>query len=660
MIRSLLGVTLLTTVLGAGCTPSFVTHLGPAESLREQLQDDNRYAAAPAVYLLLEDRYLLYVKPNEPAYHQHQHHVRVLLRSEAAFQKFEEVSIWLAGKSRLIGLEARTISPRGEVTPVDARNVYSAEASDPRARLHARAHVFRFPRVEVGSILEYVSTVQDDGPFNELVVQVAQDLPVHRYRAEVQLTWPVLYALRAYGFEVPVNKIPGAEGDRLLFQVDGVPAIAKEDYRLPPEQSEAHWAFRVTNYQASTVTIPVNSDWAHAMRVWVNETYGNSALVRGFHPQVPLDGCDGPTCVIKRVVDFVRDQTDYAGASAQWRVRPLTEVLSSKSANQFEKALLTWQLLAQTHVTAHLAAIARDGTQFVDRDFPTPLAFDYLLVYLPPQIAYPDGLWIDPACEDCAAGQVSSWLKHEHALTFWRDAGDFDEGSANAQWLTMGRTSSPGKREIHRYAAQLDEGGDLSVKLDEEWLGDDAAQARLVVRTADPAKLREHSEASARARASSARIDSDGQYACDKHSARCAHTMQLTLPGYATPDNDRLLLPLDIFLSSWDQRFHAIVRKGPIYLRDDESSVEELRLTLPAGFTVAESPQPAQRSSDLVGLRIDVGREGDDVLIVRRTIDLHAGEYPVSAYVRLHEIMRQYAALRKQLIVLRKKTVPQP
>ena len=116
---------------------------------------------------------------------------------------------------------------------------------------------------------------------------------------------------------------------------------------------------------------------------------------------------------VKEVFLWVRDRIQRSDAlDAHWREgRLLAPAMMDNNLHATDKMHLLWWILDEAG-SGCAFAIARSGhLPKLEPGFPTPDAFDTALVYLPDR-----DLWLDPACQDCAVGQVRPALRGGQAL----------------------------------------------------------------------------------------------------------------------------------------------------------------------------------------------------------------------------------------------------
>lgn len=156
----------------------------------------------------------------------------------------------------------------------------------------------------------------------------------------------------------------------------------------------------------------------------------------------------------------------------------------------------------------------------IDPDFPAAARFNHLLVYVPVQPKLERPLWLDPSCEHCRVGVLPEPERGADALAF---------------------------------RAQVDAEGNLQRRAVQESTGSVAVAQRLEARKSPSAKRREVVEAAVLRTWPIARIEELRPIECDRAAGSCREELSLSVPAYAISEGDRLLVPLTMLKSWWEQ-----------------------------------------------------------------------------------------------------------
>ncbi|HEX8172821.1 MAG TPA: DUF3857 domain-containing protein [Thermoanaerobaculia bacterium] len=99
-------------------------------------------------------------------------------------------------------------------------------------------------------------------------------------------------------------------------------------------------------------------------------------------------------------------------------------------------------------------------------------------------------------------------------------------------------------------------------------------------------------------------------------------TFDVTAPNLVSHAGSRIVVPLSVFAASGKNPFSAATRVHPIYFAYPYSIEDEVKLTLPAGATIAVLPPPAKLSGGLLNYSNETKAEGNVVTFHRtKSID---------------------------------------
>lgn len=633
----------------SGCAPVYefpaaatVSHPAP-----------ERYPGAPAVVLLREDKMIVRSErtasgggDGSRVFH---HEQRAILTDEGrAFAAFE-VPAEDAG-ARIALLEARAVRPGGAEQRFDRDEIL--EAAD-HAQQEGGARVFRFPDAAPGTVVEFAFATDAPTLIASHRGRVAPDLPVERYRLELFVTPELPVMFRAYNVppDTPVVRDRVGGFAHVMLHLHDLAPPATEELTPPWSFAEPWWIFRVREGASE-------GDWGAVARpVHAQLQQPGAFVLPGDLPAVAPDGaCAGPRCLADRALAVVRDKTVMTGfADALLPARPLDAVLATGTANSSEKALLALRLLQRAGVIAHLAAAARGPGVRLDPTFAAAELLDHLLVLLPPQPGLDAPLWIDPSCEQCAAGEVPPWLEGCDAVVMSA------QGAALEPIAGPPPTSSLDRRD---YDARVLDGGDLEVTAVEEERGMDAERTRHAIKGWSDQAWRESAEDFVRARAPSARLVEHTPYRCEAAPARCTRTIKFVLPGWTSKERaeggERLRVPLGLLGSAWDGMLLPESRRGDLFFGETDATAEVLTLRPPAGWELANGAAPVRVSTPAVTMSLEVVPSAGGAVQVRRWLSHPGGRFPRDTYRATRDAVRLFAAAREGALAFKPTALPPP
>lgn len=658
---SALALALTASGLSAGCAARLpATKFDAPGSVLSSVRSDDAYAPygdAPAVILEHKQRYLLMVFKYEEPYWEEQVHRQVLLRTEKGVEGYANLRIPFHGDGELVDLKARTIAPSGAVAEVTPEQVFDEEASftSDEGDANVKFRTFRFPRVKVGSVLEYSYTIHTPGIIDLIMEAPSSEAPVERYELELLLSKYIRYDLDVYNLPGKVDT--GEEGGlkRIHLKLANIPRV-DEDLEYGPHRSVTHpWlSYRTKQYAFSRVVFNMSRTWGDAFK-WVGDAlyHDNDDKLGGVDVSIDEEGCDGPACLASRAVQLARERAELDGFRAHiWNARPLKKVLATGRASSQEKALLVYKLLRDAGVEVRFAFAARRLTHVVDRSSPNRLVFNHTLLYLPAQRGLGAGLWIDPACESCAPGEIPPWSQGIEALVVnvvktLRGP----KGEADFLPVTGAEAAAGVQRRLHD--AVLSASGDLEGTYTLEGQGALAVYTRLDTQDDSDEDAQRIAEEDVKDRMTTGRVLDYQATTCDRAKASCARKVRYRLPAYATADGDQLLLPLSVFNHSWDGLFDDNKRDHDVVITEGMEGVSELRVKLPEGYRPVQLLGAEQVVSDALEYRREAALEGD-VLVIKRALRFKPGRYPKERYAALRKPALAFRDMKSRAIVLEK------
>ncbi len=127
----------------------------------------------------------------------------------------------------------------------------------------------------------------------------------------------------------------------------------------------------------------------------------------------------------------------------------------------------------------------------------------------------------------------------------------------------------------------------------------------------------------------------------------------VTLPNVVSAAGSRVVLPMSIFAAQATNPFAPATRTNLIYFPYQSLEEDEVRLTLPEGFTVATLPAPKQLDAGLLNYKAETTREGN-VVTFARTATYKALLIDVKHYAALRKFFSNMTAADQQPLVLAK------
>ncbi len=635
-IRSIWLHLCLGVLVSTGCA---TTSLPPVElvdvsTLSKAAPDD-----AAGVYLRDYRRWLIVSPPSGHAYSEQQVHRVFKVLTESAFT-VGSTHIELPKGAVLKDLRARTITKTGEVIPVDVSSILSSTyqtSSDDGGSTRS----FQFPRVEVGSIIEYTSTVVYDDPMWWLVDDIAGAYPVEDYQLEIhtdRFTKPDLLVNNA---QPPLRYDIAKDGTQILgFSLQHVLPTPRAPFRPHDRELTPWWVYRAVEWRYPKRVQPGVSTWARAVGVLHKRLVEGKDMgaftIRGH------EACHGDTlCVARAALTTLREDVVLSGFNIGLQTRPLAEVKASKTATNQELALALWQLLQSGGVEAFVAPTSRAAFVAPLETFPSAAWLNHMVVFVPMASG---GVWIDPSCESCDVGVVPSWSNNSRAFTVFKGSGEYGEELRSSAFVTITGQAAPVGHDDTSAVVTVETTGDVEVSVTRTTTQDRAVDVMITADDQSDDGIRKSLLDDIDDISESAELVRFARPVCDRRGARCEQRFTYRVPGYATvmEKGARLVVPVPELRAGFDnlQRSTAKQRTVPIAFWTPQTVREEVQLQLPQGYTVdLTGHEPGRQSYGGLAVTLEASVVDQRVTIARH-YDVTPGRWPAAELEGFHTALK--------------------
>lgn len=192
----------------------------------------------------------------------------------------------------------------------------------------------------------------------------------------------------------------------MAIHATDVPALG------PLPRGEGHVRFVARSASARGHTQRFATSWPHVATPYERDALAASEGFRLNH-RAPMTPTGAGRAAAVEAFEWVRDRIQRRDAlDAGWADgRALPNRVTTNDLQATDKAHLLHWVLDAAGVPHRLAVARSSHYPTLDPGFPVPGAFDRLLVWLPEGEA-----WLDPACGECAAGQVRPQLRGGQGL----------------------------------------------------------------------------------------------------------------------------------------------------------------------------------------------------------------------------------------------------
>ena len=527
---ALLGIFCLILLGGCGTTklvPVPFVDVGPPAGGPDPVDAD-------AVVLLQHQRFATMNPKSGRGSSEQQFHRVVKVLTEGGFSAGSTHVVVPAGAT-LVDLRARTITPKGESIPVDVSAILSStyetggDSGDTRS--------FQFPRVEVGSILEYTWIIRQEFAWWSLTDDVAEEFPIRDYRVEIVVDKYVVPDLLVNNAKPALALVVDGDGtQRLSFALKDVAALPKEDHRPSNRELTPWWIYRAIEWRYPNQVSPGISTWSRAVGALHTRLVDGKDMgaftIRG------ADACEGSDhrCLISAALQTLHADVALSGFTSSLDGRPLAEVKASKAGNSAELALALWQMLRDKGLEPRLAPTSRPAFMAINESFPASTWFNHLLVFVPD----PDGagIWIDPSCESCQPGTLPNWSHGTRAITLSEVAGERGGELRASAFMTATGQLQAASVITRKATMRISEAGDVDVDITINETGSEAVDTIVNNLDDDENTMRETHSSVASETSKSATVTRSSRWTCDRSRSTCSKQYGFRILGFGTLSDD--------------------------------------------------------------------------------------------------------------------------
>lgn len=546
-------------------------------------------------------------------------------------KQFGEVHVRAGKYSRVDALEARTIRPDGSIVPVPPDQIFEKVAFQVGS-VRQTEHVFNFPAVEPGAILEYRYVRHDNGLlFIDPYLFGGDAFTLRSHVSQGFLAGTAYAILCSLCPPEPPNwgewRDGNQKGQVFTRDMTNVPAARGEALMPPPRETTPRldMSLNVWQGQYSDALGRVDRffvDWESVAR-WVGTSYGK-VVKSGLSEVAPVaegwtaGAADAPAKV-KAIVKHVQDDfrfipfNDVVGGT-----RSLSTVLKDKSADNEEKAVLLIAALKSIGVEADPVLVAGKDLGTLNPKFFSLTQFSHVIVALPSASGARE--YIDPTISYAP-----------YAFVPWRDSG---AGALVIHGLKDEIVDLPVRAEVsttrYRMAVKPQRDGKAQVDLQAEFAGEDALDLR---RNLVPASESERETAMKEwlgTRRPGSVIASYAFEALDDPAKPLTLKVSFQTPGLVTVADDVLVVRGCVLSCAETNPLSRAGRQHPFYIDRGWNLNESVAIEAPAGMAAGAMPPAVSARSSLATMTLSCSAYGEGGARCERQFTARRNRLPAS------------------------------
>jgi len=545
-----------------------------------------------------------------------------------------------AATQRISEVHARTIKADGTVMPAGAGDIHvSAPYSNFSMYDDAKVTAISMPGVEDGVIIDYVYTRTTFKSY--LPNQYFENWHFRTGADPVSLSRMTLIAPASLKIQTQSHNADGmtatqttsADGKQktYVWQMGKMAALLPEP-AMPPAMTFLPWL------EISTVpSWQVISHWYQGLASGQMEVSPEvHATVRSL-----IAGKTTDTDKARAIYYWVEGQTRYValelGLSA-FQPHPAADVCRNRYGDCKDMATLLVTMLHDAGIkTAWPVLLGAGRTEPVHDNLAAPLFFNHAIVR-----ADIDGkpYWFDSTAAMCSFGQIPGGDQGVDAFVVRDGVGTFE---------TIPFSALEENRETTKTTVDLHADGSADCVTMIHLVGDGALAARLAFRGVQPAQARPAFQSMVNRFSSDAVLNSYSVTRLEDRDQPVAFVLKYHAPLWATKTGHLLIVSgRDMSAAPYDRPSRVF----PIYQNKSVSAVQQLAITLPAGYTLEDKPDDIHETTAIGDVDQTVTLD-HGTLNLNLAVSSRPGQVVPSAYAAAKIQHEKIVTLRKQPIVLR-------
>jgi hypothetical protein len=514
--------------------------------------------------------------------------------------------------TKIADISARTIRPDGSIAPFDGK-IYDKVLYKAHRRA-VRAKTFTFADVQPGSIIEYRYTRHwSENRLLATIWSVQRDIPIqHSSLRLVPYDSQGEFGSFFTYMGLPDGKVPKKTGDHYDLELQNMPALRSEPLMPPEEQVRAR-----VNFFYTDSTIPINEFWPRQSKVIATEI--EKFIGKGGKAdasRLAQDETDRTALLHKiyahaqslRNLSFEGEKSDQEIKKEKIRdARNADDVLRNGYgySSEINRAFVAMARSAGFDADA-IRVAPRDEFFFSDK-FPdaSQMSGEIAVVNLDGKPVY-----LDPGTPGAPFGIVS-WEKSA--------VQGIQVTKGKPVWTANVAAPLTADAVTRRRADLRIEGDNLEGTITVTFAGQEALVRRLASVNDDEAARKKALEDEVKEWfPPGATLKLTALAGHDTSDRNLAATFDVTLPNLVSSAGSKTVVPVSVFNSLAKNPFSAATRKHPIYFPYPSSEDDEVKLTIPAGLTVASLPAKADLDGGALAFHSETRRQ-EGVVTFKRT-----------------------------------------
>jgi len=366
----------------------------------ENIPEEEQYPDAGAIILLDEGKMEIFGGGQIGLSLFERHRIAKIFNTRG--QKLVNVVIPYDSQTEVKDIQARTISPEGNITVLDDKTIYDI-THYPKFIFYSdqRAKLFTMPAVENGSLIEYRYRLNIRNRTFWHFWSFQDDFPtlLSRFTLIEPSEWEVNYQLYNIDLDPHITKNPQGFKSTYVWEARNVSAYRTE-FAMPPfRESLARLAVAPVGFK----TWQDVAKWYYDLsEPQIKPSSGVKRLAATL-----TEGVENDKGKLQRIYEWVRDHIRYVAVEigiGGYQPHPAEEILVNHYGDCKDMTTLLCSLAREAGIDTYEVMVSTRQNGIQDTSLPSQLQFNHAIAYSP--TVGDDGVWMDATEKGCPFGQL--------------------------------------------------------------------------------------------------------------------------------------------------------------------------------------------------------------------------------------------------------------
>ncbi|MBI2687992.1 MAG: DUF3857 domain-containing protein [Acidobacteria bacterium] len=575
-------------------------------------------------------------------------YVRVKVFNEEGKKKVSSIEIPFGKNSSVTSIDGRTIQPNGNIVPLKREDIHEREVLR-LGGIRRKVKSFAMPAVEPGAIVEYrIREIHFRQNIRYLRAEIQHEYPIQKITYFVKPLGRdyIDLGMRVWPFNCQNSALHLEMNGFSSTSVENLPAFQEEPYMISP-----------ANVRAWILFLYMEQGRRDPGKYWEKrgkEIYSNLKQALRVNDEIKsaaaevVTGAKNEEGKVLALIGYLRKKTRNLYASTvtdaerakiiksmpKDRVRNSTEIFKSGIGAPDELNTL-FAALAQSAELEARPALVGDRQNII---FQPEMADSYFLDNIDMAVKI-DGNWkLFDVSSDTLPPKMIGW-REEGTRALISDP-------KKPTFISTPISAPDDSTSMRRGNFTLEEDGTLEGDAQLYYTGHSAASRRDSKRGDSLEKQQEEVKELVTGPFPNAEVTAIAVKNVDDTSLPLTYTYHVRIPGYAQRTGKRLLFAPFFFQQGSSPRFSASERKYPIAFEYAWREDDEIRIKIPAGFTMDNAENPGSLEFGKPGVyKLTMGYTAAGEFVASRVLEFgREGQimFDVPAYPALKQIFEEF------------------